>query len=161
MKLSKRIVATIIALPLMMGSMSVMAAGGKHNDGEGMHGGKSMMGGKHLLRGIDLTDAQKEELKTLREQNRDAMKANKGAMKAGMMAERQEMQSLLLADNFDEAQVRELAQKMADQQVERRVSMMKRQHEMLNILTPEQKTEVKANMEKMAERHQNRMKHHG
>ncbi|WP_028025860.1 CpxP family protein [Enterovibrio calviensis] len=154
MKLSKRIVATVIALPLMMGSMSAMAyGGGKHHDGKGMMG-------KHLLRGIDLTDEQKAEMKTLREQSRDAMKAGKGEMKAGMMADRQEMQALLLADNFDESQIRVLAEKMAEQQVERRVAMMKRQHEMLNILTPEQKVEVKANMDKMAERHQERMKKH-
>ncbi|WP_407331637.1 CpxP family protein [Enterovibrio sp. 27052020O] len=160
MKLSKGIIATVIALPLMMGSMSAMAFGGGHHDGEGKRGGEGMIG-KHLLRGIDLTDAQKEEMKTLREQNRDAMNANKGANKATMMAERQEMQALLLADNFDEAEIRALAQKMADQHVERRISMMKRQHEMLNILTPEQKAEVKANMDKMAERHQERMKNRG
>ncbi|MBE1275998.1 periplasmic heavy metal sensor [Enterovibrio baiacu] len=156
MKFSKRIAATVIALPLMMGSMSAMAFGGKH------HGGEGMMGGKHLLRGIDLTDAQEEKIDALREQNRDAKKANKAKNKEAMMADRQAMQTLLLADNFDEAAIRDLAKKMSDQQVERRISRMKAQHEMLNVLTPEQKVQVKENMAKMAERMQERMKkHHG
>lgn len=160
MKFSKRIAATVIALPLMMGSMSAMAFGGKHHDGEGMHGGKGMMG-KHLLRGVDLTDEQKAELKTLREQKREDMKANKGEFRTQMMAERQQMQQLMLADNFDEAAVRALAEKMVDQQVERRVAMMKGQHEMMSILTPEQKVQVKENMDKMAERMQKRMEKRG
>ncbi len=156
MKFSKRIAATVIALPLMMCSMSAMAFGGKH------HGGEGMMGGKHLLRGIDLTDAQEEKIDALREQNRDAKKANKAKNKEAMMADRQAMQTLLLADNFDEAAIRDLAKKMSDQHVERRISRMKAQHEMLNVLTPEQKVQVKENMAKMAERMQERMKkHHG
>ncbi|EOD81703.1 zinc- resistance associated protein [Grimontia indica] len=160
MKFSKRIAATVIALPLMMGSMSAMAFGGKHHGGEGMHGGKGMMG-KHLLRGVDLTDEQKAELKTLREQKREAMKANKGEFRTQMMAERQQMQELMLADNFDEAAVRALAEKMVDQQVERRIAMVKSQHEMMSILTPEQKVQVKENMDKMAERMQKRMEDRG
>ncbi|KKD61475.1 P pilus assembly/Cpx signaling pathway inhibitor/zinc-resistance associated protein [Grimontia sp. AD028] len=160
MKFSKRIAATVIALPLMMGSMSAMAFGGKHHGGEGMHGGKGMMG-KHLLRGVDLTDEQKAELKTLREQKRESMKANKGELRTQMMAERQQMQELMLADNFDEAAVRALAEKMVDQQVERRIAMVKSQHEMMSILTPEQKVQVKENMDKMAERMQKRMEDRG
>ncbi|CZF80217.1 CpxP family protein [Grimontia marina] len=160
MKFSKSIAATVIALPLMMGSMSAMAFGGKHHGGEGMHGGKGMMG-KHLLRGVDLTDEQKAELKTLREQKREAMKANKGEFRTQMMAERQQMQELMLADNFDEAAVRALAEKMVDQRVERRIAMVKSQHEMMSILTPEQKVQVKENMEKMAERMQKRMEDRG
>lgn len=160
MKFSKRIAATVIALPLMMGSMSAMAFGGKHHDGEGMHGGKGMMG-KHLLRGVDLTDEQKAELKNLREQKRESMKANKGEFRTQMMAERQQMQELMLADNFDEAAVRALAEKMVDQQVERRIAMVKSQHEMMSILTPEQKVQVKENMDKMAERMQKRMEDRG
>lgn len=160
MKFSKRIAATVIALPLMMGSMSAMAFGGKHHGGEGMHGGKGMMG-KHLLRGVDLTDEQKAELKTLREQKRESMKANKGEFRTQMMADRQQVQELMLADNFDEAAVRALAEKMVDQQVERRVAMVKSQHEMMSILTPEQKVQVKENMDKMAERMQKRMEDRG
>lgn len=160
MKMSKRIAATVIALPLMLGSMSAMAFGGKHHDGEGMRGDHDMMG-KQMLRGIDLTDEQKEELQSLREQNREAMKANKGAFHSEMMAERQQMQQLMLADNFDEAAVRALAEKMVDQQVERRVAKMKQQHAMYNILTPEQKAQVKENMAERAERMAERMQERG
>ncbi|KXF82745.1 Spy/CpxP family protein refolding chaperone [Enterovibrio coralii] len=155
MKFSKRIAATVIALPLMMGSMSAMAFGGGHHDGKGM------MGGKHLLRGVELTETQKDELRTLREQNREEMRANKGEFRTQMMEERQQMQDLMLADNFDEAAVRALAEKMSQQQLERRIEMAKKRHEMMSILTPEQKEQVKENMAKMAERHQKRMSHHG
>ncbi|MDD1782078.1 CpxP family protein [Enterovibrio sp. ZSDZ35] len=155
MKFSKRIAATVIALPLMMGSMSAMAFGGGH------HEGKGMMGGKHLLRGVELTDVQKDELRTLREENREEMRAGKDNFRTQMMAERQQMQDLMLADNFDEAAVRGLAEKMSQQQVERRIEMAKKRHEMMSILTPEQKAQVKENMAKMAERHQKRMSHHG
>ncbi|WP_154124561.1 CpxP family protein [Grimontia hollisae] len=151
MKFSKRIAVAVIALPLMIGSVSAMAFGGKHHGDERMHDGKDMMG-KHLLRGIDLTDAQKEEMKALRQQNREAMQANRAEFHAQMMAERQQMQALMLADNFDEAAVRALAEKMVDQQVERRVAMLQRKHQMLSILTPEQKAQVKENMANMSAR---------
>ncbi|KOO11405.1 hypothetical protein AKJ18_29285, partial [Vibrio xuii] len=41
--------------------------------------------------------------------------------------------------DFDKAAANELAKQMVEQQSERRVQMMERQHQMLSILTPEQK----------------------
>lgn len=156
MKFSKRIAVAVIALPLMIGSVSVMAYGGKHHGGAGMHGGKDMMG-KYLLRGVDLTDEQQEQMNTLREQHRATMQASMGEFHTQMMAQRQQMHTLMLADNFDEAAVRALAEKMVDQQVERRVAMMQQKHQMLSILTPEQKAQVKENMANMSDRMQKRM----
>jgi protein CpxP len=67
------------------------------------------------------------------------MKASFGEQHAAMQANHQKMQTLLLAADFDENAVRELAQQMSEQQTERRVTMLKKRHEMLNILTAEQK----------------------
>ncbi len=144
MRFSKKTVAMIMALPLAFGSASAFAFGGGH----GGHGGKGgydghgcMMGGKKMFRQLDLTDAQKDQLKQMRED----MRANKGnrteKMKA-TQANHQKMQQLLLADKLDEGAVRALAQEMANQQVEKRVSMAQNMHQMYSVLTPEQKTKL-------------------
>ena len=66
------------------------------------------------------------------------------------------MQDLVLSSSFDEGQARALAEKMSQQQVERRVQMLENRQKMLNILTPEQKEKYKElrqqNLEQCAER---------
>lgn len=144
----KKTLLMAIALPLALGSASVLAFGGDHNGGGhhgGYHGGKGgcgMQDGRKAFRELDLTDTQKQQMKEMRQANREAMKGNFAEKHADMQANHQKMQSLLLAADFDESAVRELAQQMSEQQVERRVAMMKQRHEMLNILTPEQKTKL-------------------
>ncbi|MDW2111183.1 Spy/CpxP family protein refolding chaperone, partial [Vibrio sp. 2089] len=62
------------------------------------------------------------------------------------------MQSLLLADTFDEAQATALAKEMVERQTEHRVKMLERKHQMLSVLTPEQKAKfVKLQNERMQE----------
>ena len=67
---------------------------------------------------------------------------------------------MLLADTFDEAAANELAKQMVEKQTERRVKMLEKQHQMLSILTPEQKTKYvelqKERSEKRLEKMQER-----
>ncbi|GHA44024.1 CpxP family protein [Photobacterium aphoticum] len=158
----KKTLALVIALPLALGSASALAyGGGKHHKDGGKHG--CGMDDRGMFRALDLTDAQKDEMKTLRKANREAMHSEFAAHRSEMQAQHQKMQQLVLADNFDEAAVRALAETMSEQQIDRRVAMMKQRHAMMQILTPEQKTkyqELKAErMEKcqakMAEKHGN------
>lgn len=140
----KKILAMTIALPLALGSASALAFGGDGNGNHhgGYHGGKGgcgMKDGRKVFRELDLTDAQQQQMKEMRDANREAMRGRYGEQHAAMQASHEKMQSLVLAADFDENAVRELAQQMSEQQVERRVTMMKKRHEMLNILTPEQK----------------------
>lgn len=137
----KKTLVMAIALPLALGSASALAYGG----GKSHHGGKGgcgmMDGGKKMFRALDLTSEQKTQMKELRESHREQRQANDDVREA-RKASHQQMQQLLLAENFDEAAIRQLAQQMSEQQLDRRVAMLKNRHEMLNILTPEQKTKL-------------------
>lgn len=154
----KKTLALVIALPLALGSASALAYGGgkHHND----HGGKNscgMKGGHAMFRGLDLTDAQKQEMKELRKTNREAMHSEMASRHGEMQTQHQKMQQLVLADNFDESAVRALAEQMTEQQVERRVTMLKQRHEMLQILTPAQKTKYQQLQAERSEQCQERM----
>ena len=126
----KKTLALVIALPLALGSASALAyGGGKHHKDGGKHG--CGMQDRSMFRALNLTDAQKDEMKALRQANH----------RSEMQAQHQKMQQLVLADNFDEAAVRDLAKTMSEQQIDRRVAMLKQRHDMMQILTPEQKTQ--------------------
>ncbi|WP_435247951.1 CpxP family protein [Vibrio sp. nBUS_14] len=147
MKMTKKLVLAAAALPLMLGTASAFAyGGGDKGDHKGMHG---KCGGfdKKVMRQLDLTDAQKTELKEMREANRAEMKekhaGNKADKIAKMKAHQEKVQTLVLADNFDEAAANELASQMVEKQTERRVAMLKKQHQMMSVLTAEQKTQLK------------------
>ena len=153
MKTAKKLVLAAVVLPLTLGTASAFAFGGK--DHKGGHGdcGKGMDRG--IMRQLDLTDAQKDQLKEMREADRAAMKEKLSTNKAEKMAEmkthREQVQALVLADTFDEAAANELASQMVEKQTERRVAMLKKQHEMMSVLTPEQKTKfTELQQERMA-----------
>lgn len=79
----------------------------------------------------------------MREADRAEMKAKRGANKTAKMAQmkahHEKVQALVLADNFDEAAANDLASQMVAKQTERRVAMLKKQHDMMSVLTAEQK----------------------
>lgn len=156
MNMMKKMVLGAVILPLSLASASVFAAGGKDHHGgmrgEGMEGGKCMMkANKKAFKALDLTDVQEDKFDEMRDARKAEHKAKKGQKRqptAEMKADHEAMQNLMLADNFDEQAVRDLAEKMSERQIDRRVEMMKKRHEMMNILTPEQKVEFKANQDK-------------
>ncbi|MEZ8743603.1 CpxP family protein [Vibrio sp. 10N.239.312.C11] len=165
MKMTKKLVLVAAALPLMLGTASAFAyGGGDKGDHKSMHG---KCGGfdKKVMRQLDLTDAQKAELKEMREANRAEMKAkhsgNKADKMAQMKAHHEKVQDLVLADTFDEAAANDLASQMVEKQTERRLTMLKKQHQMMSVLTPEQKTQLKEiqqdRMAKCADKMEKRM----
>lgn len=52
------------------------------------------------------------------------------------------MHNLVTAEKFDEAAVRQLAEKMAQESINRQVEMAKIRNQMYNLLTPEQKAQL-------------------
>ncbi|EKO3786516.1 CpxP family protein [Vibrio harveyi] len=167
MKTAKKLVLAAVVLPLTLGTASAFAFGGKDHKGHRGECGMGMDCG--IMRQLDLTDAQKDQLKEMREANKAEMKAKFADGKEARMAERQahheKVQALLLADNFDAAAANDLAKEMVEKQTERRVKMLEKKHQMLSVLTPEQKTKFvelqKERQQKCGEKMQKRMeKHH-
>ncbi|KDM90637.1 hypothetical protein EA58_16140 [Photobacterium galatheae] len=147
----KRRVAIVLAVPLMLGSVSALASGKGHH-GRDFDGCGGPHADRSILRSLNLSDAQKAQMRSLRESYKDGMREQMMQGREAMQANHDKMQALMLADNFDENAVRALAKQMSDQQIDRRVAMMKQRHEMLNLLTPEQKTQYKnLRAEKQAE----------
>ncbi len=73
MKTAKKLVLAAVVLPLTLGTASAFAFGGKDHKGHRGECGKGMDRG--IMRQLDLTDAQKDQLKEMREANKAAMKA--------------------------------------------------------------------------------------
>ena len=144
MKTTKKLVLVAAALPLVFGTASAYAFGGKQG---GKDFGGKCSNDRGVLRQLDLTDEQEEKLEAMRDAKREERKAQRGADMTERMAEMQayqaQVQDLVLADTFDEAQAQELAKAMVDKRAERRAESLKMKHEMLSILTPEQKAQYK------------------
>ncbi|WED21663.1 CpxP family protein [Vibrio sp. JC009] len=167
MKTVKKIVLAAAVLPLALGTASAYAFGGKQGGGKGFNdfGGKCGGFDRGALRQLDLTDEQEDQLKALRDAKREQRKADRGTRMADRMAAMQglntEVQDLVLAADFDEEQAKALAAKMVEKQSERQVEMLKARHDMMSILTDEQKAELKEiqaeRMQECTERMNDRM----
>ncbi|QUN05748.1 Spy/CpxP family protein refolding chaperone [Shewanella yunxiaonensis] len=117
--------------------------------GPGMHGGfRHGMGGgwDHMgfmmLHQLELTDAQQTAIKKLFDAQRDSMKAERSA-------HRKAMQELMTATKFDESKAKKLIEQQQQLRTERQLQRMKLHNQIYNLLTDEQKTKLKSEMEKM------------
>ena len=143
MKVSKRLVFATLALPLMLGSMSSFAYGGKHN------GCGKQIGVKHMMRSVDLSDAQKDQLKELSNNQHEQKMLNRTQNMGDKFNLHKEIQMLLLSTNYNENDVRALATKMSAKYVENQIANMNNQYQMLSILTPAQKEQVRTILNEM------------
>lgn len=112
--------------------------------GHGPHGGDPAV---RMLKGLDLTDAQREQIRVL-------MAASK-ADKADLAARQQQhdaLQALIKAPQFDEAAARLLLEKQQASMLEHQLARLKLQHQIRAVLTDEQKTKLDERMVKMRER---------
>jgi len=163
MKMTKKLIIASIVLPLVLSTGSAFAFGGKDNKG---HKGECRVGlDRGIMKQLELTDAQKEQFKTLRKATKEERK-NKGEgnpkqHQAERLANLEKVNDLLLAEKFDPAKATKIAQDMAQKQIKRQVNMLNNQYKSLSILTPEQKTKfvelqkerLNDCAEKMADRH--------
>ncbi|RPD98409.1 ATP-independent periplasmic protein-refolding chaperone [Candidatus Pantoea deserta] len=101
-----------------------------------MHHGMNMM-----FQGLNLTDAQKTQI-------RDIMKESHKDFKRPSLEERRADHAIVAADSFDRAKAEAQAEKMTANAKERAVAMMETQNKIYNVLTPEQKKQYNANFEK-------------
>ncbi len=147
----KKLILGMVILPLSLASTSALAA--HHEDDK-----KCMMKvEKKAFKELNLSDSQKEKLAELRKSYKEKNKARKEQrqqlkvdIKTARKAEKQEMQNLILANNFDEQAVRNLIEKMLQPKIDSRVEMARQRHQMMNVLTAEQKTKFKTYSDKHA-----------
>ncbi|GLT17907.1 periplasmic repressor CpxP [Vibrio zhanjiangensis] len=140
MKTVTKLVLATIVLPLSLTSVSAYANSGK---GHGKPEHKEFAVDPSLMRELDLSPEQQTQLKELRNTMKNGLKAqrqeNFAAHQAEMQANREKMQALLLAESFDKSAADELVRAMLDKQAEHKVMLLEKQHQMLSILTPQQK----------------------
>ena len=122
--------------------------GGKGRRG-GRGGGAGIFGGR-LAETLNLTDAQREQLRQIAERYRQSFRAQHERRGEGP---RGRVDSLA-GGAFDEAAVRAAAQARAAAQVEREVAHARMAHEMYNVLTAEQKAQLEAFRQQREQRRQ-------
>ncbi|MDR9767421.1 Spy/CpxP family protein refolding chaperone [Shewanella baltica] len=117
-----------------------MEHGGRHMDKRGMH---------RMFEGLDLTDAQKADIKKLFADQK-AARADSRPTKEQRLAHRTEMQALMTAPNFDEVQAKALMSAQQEQRQAQAIERMKLHNQIYNLLTPEQQAKFKARFEAQA-----------
>ncbi|HAI51030.1 MAG TPA: ATP-independent periplasmic protein-refolding chaperone [Enterobacteriaceae bacterium] len=94
-----------------------------------------------MFKDLNLTDAQKQQI-------REIMKAQRDKMPRPSLEDRRAMHALVASDTFDRAKAEAAAAKMAEQHKEMLLTRMETHNKIYNILTPEQKKQFNANFEK-------------
>lgn len=97
--------------------------------------------GMHQFKGLNLTDAQKQQM-------RDIMKAAHGDFKRPSLEERRVLHSIVAADSFDKAKAEAQAEKMTSNGKERALARLETENKLYNVLTADQKKQFNQNFEK-------------
>jgi protein CpxP len=143
MKLRNKVIMLSMALPMTLTAASAFASPGPKGGSCGFDDGQ-----RGMMRELNLTAEQRQQMRDLRRIERDAMRDAMEAKRDEMRANHDAMAKLMLAPTFDEQQAQALAKKMVDERVAQRVEMMKNHYKMMSILTPEQKAKFTELMDK-------------
>jgi Spy/CpxP family protein refolding chaperone len=103
---------------------------------------------------LNLTQAQRDEIRTLRE----AQRKDSQALREQMRAARQQLQQAMRADVPDEAAVRSAAGAVAALQADLAVLQARARGQLMTVLTPEQQGKLKEARARAAQRAQRAMR---
>ncbi len=146
----RKLTALFVASTLALGATSMAFAADTATTTAAPAEGKMMMhhkgkpGPHHemmMFKDLNLTDAQKTQI-------RDIMKSQRDQMKRPPLEERRAMHDIIASDSFDKAKAEAQIDKMAEQRKAGMLARMETQNKIYNILTPEQKKQFNANFEK-------------
>lgn len=122
-----KVAALTIALPL-----SVSANAKNMEMGQGHHRG----GMKQIISQLDLSDAQQQQVSDIMQQMKGNVdRSGRQAMREAHQAERL---ALLTAPEFDEAKAKQMIASHQASMTERKLQMLRTQHQIYQVLTPEQ-----------------------
>jgi len=113
--------------------------------------GGAMLG--YYVHKLDLTDAQQAQVKAIVAKEKPALQPLMLQMAQG----HSQLRDLVMSGSFDEAKVRELASQQTPVLTELAVQYARIGSEMMQVLTPEQKTKLTALISRHEQRMMNRM----
>ncbi|WP_079771830.1 ATP-independent periplasmic protein-refolding chaperone Spy [Salmonella bongori] len=141
----RKLTALFVASTLAMGAANLAHAAETTApaDAKPMMQHKGKFGPQHdmMFKNLNLTDAQKQQI-------RDIMKAQREQMKRPPLEERRAMHDIIASDTFDKAKAEAQITKMEAQRKANMLAHMETQNKIYNVLTPEQKKQYNANFEK-------------
>ncbi|EGG5564245.1 ATP-independent periplasmic protein-refolding chaperone [Salmonella enterica] len=143
----RKLTALFVAYTLAMGAANLAHAAETTTaapaDAKPMMQHKGKFGPHHdmMFKNLNLTDAQKQQI-------RDIMKAQREKMKRPPLEERRAMHDIIASDTFDKAKAEAQITKMEAQRKANMLAHMETQNKIYNVLTPEQKKQYNANFEK-------------
>ncbi|EEE6741136.1 ATP-independent periplasmic protein-refolding chaperone [Salmonella enterica subsp. enterica serovar Westhampton] len=142
----RKLTALFVASTLAMGAANLAHAAETTTapaDAKPMMQHKGKFGPHHdmMFKNLNLTDAQKQQI-------RDIMKAQREQMKRPPLEERRAMHDIIASDTFDKAKAEAQITKMEAQRKANMLAHMETQNKIYNVLTPEQKKQYNANFEK-------------
>ena len=131
------VMAIGVAVPVVMAQTSdnggsVKKERGFHSRGHGRHGG--MMG----FRNLDLTDAQKAQMKQIRETSFQSL----GPVMEQIRAKRQEIRQANQDGNVNEALIAQKLTEIAPLEAKLQAERARVHQQMLSVLTPDQKAKL-------------------
>ena len=136
-----------VAAYTMAGAQAPGRGAGWGPGAEGRFGGGPGGGALLMLRGLELTEQQREQLRKLRGAQTDGVKA--------VPAERQlhrQLQTELIADNPDPNTLAELQRQIAEAHAARLARQVELGQQMAQVLTPEQRATVRERLAQAPER---------
>lgn len=146
----KKITALFVASTLALGAVNLVHAAettpadnakmdtpAKHKHHKG---GRDAVHG-NMFKGLDLTDAQKQQIRTI-------MQEKHGQMKGTWQQDKRGMHDLVASDSFDKAKAQAQVDKMAENYKVRMLSHLEHQNKAYNVLTPEQKKQFNDKFER-------------
>ena len=154
-------VVTLVATVWMMGSwffFNSIAAGAQDTGAAKCQCGehwKHHGGHHHLWKKLNLTDAQKKEMFSIRLDERAKMKP----LVQKLMEGRDQLRTLRKSGQFDEAKVRAVAKGQSDTITELIVEKERMKSMMYAVLTPEQRAKAEQMREKWKARHGKEAEH--
>ncbi|MEW6691782.1 MAG: Spy/CpxP family protein refolding chaperone [Pseudomonadota bacterium] len=143
--LKKSLLVAALALPLTAFAQpgDGLCDGQRHHHAQ-MHGkGQHGHGLRHVLHGLDLNDAQRDQIRKIMQENRPRLRELAMKMRENRLAMRQ----LAAADNVDESRLQDLSAQTAQTMGEMAAQRVRMQHAILAVLTPEQREAARAKMQ--------------
>ncbi|HEY0006271.1 MAG TPA: Spy/CpxP family protein refolding chaperone [Pyrinomonadaceae bacterium] len=147
--------------PTTQGQGGQERAGRQWGRGGGDHRGMKGGFGVRFAEKLNLTDAQKEQMKQIAARYRESARAERQQRRGAGRAGRRSEFGIFNGGTFDENAVRAAAQARANAQVEREVARARMMYEMYNVLTAEQKSQLQAERQQWEQKRQERRARRG